>query len=398
MNAPRPDRCRSQRTGRRLCASAAVILVVSLPAVAQPWLSDEELVEQLGAASFQQREQAEQLLLERGGEALDELRRAAERSDLETRYRAQRLIGRIEHEQQWRLLARFLTDYDPELAQQLPGWSRYVELAGDDLPARELFVEMFEAEPQIMSALEQADLPLVVEKRVLEIQPVLNGQQQARSVPANSTAVLLMASLTPGCDVSSNTRSLINSLVNDSEFQRAVVADDDPPLRRLLSAWVAEAKEVSASIRMSIGSRFQLPAAVDPAVELIDSQVHGSQLQYAVYTIARLGSAEHIPALERLLTNPSVLSERQRGEEEAFTCQIRDVALAGLVHLIGKQPREFGFTELRPNSNSLYGMNTAGFASEELRFAAFRKWHFWERTQYRDGLDVAETAVAGGRL
>lgn len=386
-----------RNTGRRV-STALLALAAALSARADTPPSAEDLVQQLGAASFEQREQADQLLQQLGTEALEALRQATDDADLEIRYRARRLIGRIEHEQQWRLLEHFLTDYDPELAQQLPGWPRYGELVGEDLPARRLFVEMFEAEPEIMSSLGRRALGLVVEKRVLEMRPTPNAQQSSLSVPAASTAVLLLASLEPGSDVSANTRSLINSLVNESAFQRAVVANDDPPIRRLLATWVAEAKDVSASIRMNIGSRFELRTTVSPAVELIEAQVHGSQLQYAVFAIARLGTAEQIPVLEGLLQNPAVLSERQRGDDEPFTCQVRDVALAGLVHLIGKHPREFGFTELRPNSNSLYGLNTAGFATEELRETALHKWQLWHRVQHSEGLDVGETAVAGVRL
>lgn len=370
--------------------------VVPAPAESPPTVG--ELVEQLGAASFQQREQAERQLQQLGAEALGVLRNAAEDADLEVRYRARRLIARIEHQQQWRLLEHFLSEYDPELAQQLPGWPRYAELVGDDRAARRLFVEMFETEPEIMSSLGRSPLGIVVEKRVLEMRPAPNARQQSPAIPAASTAVLLLASLEPGSDVSANTRSLINSLVNESAFQRALATDDDPPVRRLLAGWVAAATDVSPSIRMNIGSRFALSSAVVPAVELIESQVHGSQLQYAVFTIARLGTAEQIPVLEGLLDNPAVLSERQRGDEEPFTCQVRDVALAGLLHLIGKQPREFGFDQLRPNSNSLYGLNTAGFASQELRQDAFQKWHLWSRSQHSEGLDVGETAVAGARL
>jgi hypothetical protein len=397
MHATLPHRRWLRNTGRRLTA-ALLLFAAALHSRADAQPAAADLIEQLGSASFEQREQAEQRLQQLGAQALDALRRVADDADLEIRYRARRLIGRIEHEQQWRLLEHFISDYDPELAQQLPGWPRYAELVGDDMPARRMFVEMFEAEPEIMSSLGRSDKTLAVEKRTQEMQPAPNAPSQGVTIPPASIAVLLLASLDPGREVSAGTRSLINSQVNGSAFKRALLADGDPPIRRLLAAWVAGARDVSASIRMNIGSRFELPSAVVPAVELIDAQVHGSQLQYAVFTIARLGTGEHIPVLEGLLESQVVLSERQRGDDEPFTCQVRDVALAGLIHLIGKRPRDFGFTELRPNSNSLYGLNTAGFATEELRATAFDQWQLWQRLQHSEGLDVGETAVAGARL
>ena len=64
----------------------------------------DELIPQLGAASFEQREAVERRLQQRGVEALPALREAVNSGDLEIRYRARRLVTTIENARQWRLL------------------------------------------------------------------------------------------------------------------------------------------------------------------------------------------------------------------------------------------------------------------------------------------------------
>lgn len=391
-----PTMCR-----RRLIRTAAIAFV-SVAAAVRPISADQqpttaELIQQLGASSFQLREQAERQLQQHGAQALDELRAAVNDSDLEIRYRAHRLVSAIENQLQWRLLEEFLTNYDPELAHQLSGWSLYKELVGDDVAARQLFVNMYEAEPEIMSAIDRAPpaLSLILERRSTELRSRPNRPTINMAVPAASTATLLLASLEPAAQATSQTSSLIGSQIKGSSFERAAAASTNPPILRLLSAWVSQATDVPASTRMMFGDKFDLKAAIAPALELIRAQAHGSQLQYAVFTVARLGNAEHIPVLEGLLDNATILSERQRGDDESFSCQVRDVALAALIHLVGKHPRDFGFTELRTNSNSVYALNTAGFDSEERRDAAFRQWRLWKQLQHQHARDAAENAVEG---
>ena len=259
---------------------------------------------------------------------------------------------------------------------------------------------MYEVEPDVMPLIDgnSAELPLVLEHRAIDLRPDVNRRPTASAVPAASTAVLLFASLDPTANPSPKTLALINSLVNESAFQRAASSSNDPPLRRLLAGWVSQATEVDAATRMNLGTQFELRAAVDPAVELLKAQSHGSQLQYAVFTIARMEAVEQIPLLETLLDDATVLSERQRGTDDAFECQVRDVALAALVHLIGKSPQEFGLTELRTNSNYLFALNTAGFDADDERAVALRRWKLWRAVQRHDGRTVAENAVAGVRL
>ena len=360
----------------------------------------EDLVGQLGSRSFRLREAAEQELRRLGMDVLPTLEDASDNGNLEVRFRVRRLMQSIEHEHQLRLLERFLTDYDPELAQQLPGWTQYAELIGDDLDARRLFVQMYETEPELMSLIGRSspELSYVLQMRTSALYPTQTGRPVVRVVPAAATAVLLFASLDPAANAGSATKTAVHKLVRESAFRRTTEESTDPPTRRLLGAWVRQARDVHASIRMSIGNHFNLDDAVEPALELINSRVGSNQLQQALFTVAESGTAEQVPKLESLFDDESVLAELQRREQKTFTSQVRDVALVAAIHLIGKHPREFGFRELRTNANSLYALNTAGFDSDENRAAAFRLWKLWRNVQRLQFREIDENAVEGIRL
>jgi len=57
------------------------------------------------------------------------------------------------------------------------------------------------------------------------------------------------------------------------------------------------------------------------------------------------------------------------------------VALATTIHLHGKNPKDFGFSHLRPNQQTLYQAGTMGFASPEQRKVAFDRWNAWKMKQ-----------------
>ena len=78
-----------------------------------------------------------------------------------------------------------------------------------------------------------------------------------------------------------------------------------------------------------------------------------------------------------------------------FSAQVRDVALAAMIHIIGQNPRDYGFTELRPHKDYLYAANTAGFGSEERRNRALRKWALWAKVQRLQSLGIDEIAAEG---
>ncbi len=393
---------RSVLIGRLLIALAACGPALSTGQAEDLEIQDEATeqaerwVEQLGASSYQLREEAAIRLSEMGAPALPPLREAARHGDLEIRYRAMSLLEAIERVEQQKALDEFLATGDPELSALLPGWQRFSEIAGADLSARQLFVDMYRAEPSIMRLTGRSGVGLqtIVEQRSLRFRAGDRRQFNARMSPA-TLAVFLFVMLDPGCELSVGTRSLSSVVIGQSQIAAALDESSDSALRRLMGKWVAEADQVSPPHRIAVGMQYSLESGVEPALQMIQLGVQGSHLQNAIHAIGRLGGPEHIAALSTLLNDTTQLAEQQQKSKSPFTSQVRDVALAVILHLSGQNPADYGFLKLRLHPKHLYQPNSAGFDSDETRDRAFTQWQLWTRVQRSQALAIDATAIAG---
>jgi len=57
-----------------------------------------------------------------------------------------------------------------------------------------------------------------------------------------------------------------------------------------------------------------------------------------------------------------------------YRTQIRDIALAVLVHLSSQDPKQFGFDRIRKNSLYLFDPHSLAFADDESRATAILHW------------------------
>ncbi len=405
----------------------------------------EQLVEQLGAASYEHRERAAALLKEVGAEALPSLRRAARHNDLEVRYRAAKLLDTIERAEQQQILSEFVSGGDRDWGSLLPGWRRFTRIVGQDVSARELFAAMHHDEPEVMRLTNWPgpELRTAVERRVLQFRRSKRHSTASRMSPA-TVAVLLFVMLDPRLDISGTAHSVMAVVFGQRVVRGELKSSEDSALRRLMSRWIADADDVSPAQRVAIAVQYGFATGVEPSLQLIRSQAKGSQIQNAIFAVAKLGGPEHLPDLHALLIDDSVLSQRQghakrnttdelrrrvreatrslaeaaarsfdfppslprqsppqqssprQGSDQVvFSSQVRDVALAAMIHIIGQNPRDYGFTELRPHKDYLYAANTAGFGSDERRDRALRKWALWAKVQRLQSLGVDEIAVEG---
>lgn len=432
---------RSRTTGQNLPPIAAAVMLLGgacamLPAgepVTPPADTGqtERLVEQLGAVSYTHREAAAARLKQIGAPALPLLRRAAEHRDLEIRYRARQLCDAIERVEQQRLLSEFHARGDHETGRLLPGWERFAALVGHDASARELFVAMYREEPEIMRLADRTGgaLRAAVEERVLQFRASRRQSRLSRMTPATA-AVMLFVALDPNLDVNGAVHEVMIVVFGQRSIQDALMQPGDSALRRLTSRWIADADDVSPAQRVAVAMLYGFESGVVPSLEMIRSPLRGSHIQNAIFSVAKLGGPQHLIELESLLDDDSVMAERENSagldlpmrvlgaarqlddftgvwpdnvpDEHTrtpalvtFSAQVRDVALAAMIHLIGQDPLDYGFTQLRPHSEYLYAPNTAGFDSDESRERALRQWRLWALVQKLHALDIDEIAVEG---
>ena len=92
-------------------------------------------------------------LVELGVEAIAALEEGVQSNDREVSFRSRHALDIVrEHDFQRRLRA-FAAGQDAQETYELPGWALFRKEVGDGLEARRLFVEMQQAEPQLLQAL-----------------------------------------------------------------------------------------------------------------------------------------------------------------------------------------------------------------------------------------------------
>ena len=91
-----------------------------------------------------------------GGAPIAALEEGVQSSDREMSFRSRHALDIVrEHDFQRRLRA-FAAGQDAQETYELPGWALFRKEVGDGLEARRLFVEMQQAEPELLQALERS--------------------------------------------------------------------------------------------------------------------------------------------------------------------------------------------------------------------------------------------------
>ena len=340
----------------------------------------ELLVEQLGHGEFTQREAATQRLLEIGLPAAAALERGQDHADREIRYRCARVLTRVRQRQRRHRLAAFVAYRDSAHSPDLPGWSRFSQLVGDSARSRALFAKMLESEWDLLARAENpAEISQALSDRCVELE---QARSMFRQTPTLETvaSLLLLASdehasfpdtigtkLYGQCSVVPAFRQ---SLESNGKYASAI--------RSLVGAWVQRSDATMTGFYcLNLAMRYDLKEGLGLAERILasDNVMTPRYREYAVLTIAKLGSDEHVSILEPLLDDPTVCQQRTDPKTKIKTqTQVRDIALAAIIFMSGEHPKKFGFAQLRENPTYVFVSSTAGFASDQQREESRRKW------------------------
>lgn len=357
------------------------------------WASEREIeawAEQLAAQTYSAREAAADALILAGPPAEAAVRAHLESSDLDLRRRATRVLREIrQHDYQQKLLT-FARDPVRGNPATLPGWERYRELVHDRPSTRRLFLAMHCDEPRLMAALGlvateefraawqgQSDrIVQAIRGRIFATQP----QSQEVFSPPQMAAILFVAD-DPRLEVPEELVAMLNqhlsTAASSEDWQKS---PHFPVLQPIIDAWIAQPRSTKLNYQqMMMGMRYQLSGALVPALDLLeDRQDHARMRMYALLTVGRFGNQTHWPLLEKLLDDDTTCHSSVRAGRR-IEVQIRDVALAALVHLAEQPLENFGLEGALPSDLTLFRPHTLGFDSEKSRQAAIQKWQQWRQ-------------------
>jgi hypothetical protein len=341
-----------------------------------------ELVRHLGDDSFAVREASGVELLRRGSNVKDELNAALKHADLEVQMRARSLLNRIAKNELDQRLVAFIANQGGEDQGSFPGWESFQQLVGSERDARELFAEMIRAEFNLLKAVEEKspDLSSLLVERLPD--PRIPRTVQNRNVSAASFAAIMLAGSKANFATDATTSHRMYSFLATNNLMPTISKGPQAHLlMKLFAGWIEQSATSSLSAQyILLAMRHDLgDAGVDIGRRLLEKKgVSTSAEPYAILLIGKHGTKEEVSLLTPLLSNNRVIQRRLIGKTRTqFDIQVRDVALATIVHLTGQKHKDYGFDQIQPYPMTLFRLHTLGFSDNKQREAAVEKWKTW---------------------
>lgn len=356
----------------------------------------QRLIAELGADDYRTREAATEALIDLGPAAASSVEEAAKSPVLEVRTRAERILSIVSRESFERDIEAFVADVDGRAGTTLPGWERARARLGDTRDARHLYAQMYRAEPALFAAYgpdDDASAATSFNLRVDELHDAHLGRNRIhyrlRDKLQQAISTNMMALLFVGAD-----RDLELSPTSVLKF-RSIFMQSWPParvqaaaerdyLRDWLATWIMHRFSLNQREYEAIllGMRYEVPQTLELALRVLDRRENQHSVMYAALCVGKYGEEWHLPRLESLLDNASVVAEpHHRVDNRAvqYKVQLRDMALYVLLSRTGQDPQEYGFLELNPNTEYLYLSQSVAFDGDETRERALAKWHAWRQ-------------------
>jgi hypothetical protein len=351
----------------------------------------ESLIDRLGDDTYFDREAATKELIQQGVAAKPLLLAALDSGDAEVRIRARRVLDVVVATDRKQRIQEFRADVDGDRGATLPGWTQFQKVAGSARPARELFVEMSQAEPSLLEAYEQGTQPAAAALRqrcaVTSLQPTSSSVRLGNlRLSAGSMLALLFVASDPAVSIGDETADSIISLPAYMEMLALRSTASSDPRReaclKLVGRWVARdvsPKYLPANLALAV--HFNLKEGLDPAVKTLrQSQPTTISKCASLKLIAKFGGSEQIDLVEPLLRDTTPCFETAVNKQPTQV-QIRDFALATIIRINGQDPKEFGFSNPDWLASADLSSNLIAFKSERDRTAAFLKWQVWQKGQ-----------------
>jgi hypothetical protein len=351
-------------------------------------------IDQLGHSAYAVRQSAAEHLMAAGAVARDALSKESDSPDPETRAAARRIVALIDTSEANRRLAEFAADTDGHRGLTLPGWPEFGELVGQDESARALFVDMQRHEAPLLADVfgpgphegkSSWDDRLA---RLLNIRTMPGSQVFAP--PLGSCATMVFLGAVPNSDVDDTRANYLFGLALRPPLREALQARHAPnTVRKLVVAWIVKCpnrSEPALRDRLTLMTIYgldeglPLPQAIvrgGPDYLSISPALRAS----AALAVGRFGSKDDIPILEPMLDDETVFAVPNGPQGTVGVVQVRDVALAVMIHLTGQEPKDYGFAHVRLNPQNLFEPISLSLDSNDDRISAIAKWRAWKAAQ-----------------
>lgn len=361
----------------------------------------QALVRKLASEAFWEREEAQEELSKMGRLAKAAILAGLATDDPEVRFRCRQLLPKAAAEDLGLRVETFLADTAGKYAHDVPGWNEFRKTVPNTPAARELFAEMLadEGTRAILLAVggPPGELGQLVAARKAEFYNGrygrgpgggnINYPASRREATSTDLAALLFAEAqVPSRFVPLLTRGTAGATPAQPGTIAALAnaaGDRGAVNKALVVAWVKTRDDaIQLSAALTVAESLDLKEGAEVAIRLLGTPGPATYRTRAASTLIRLGSKEHLPGLEKLMTDSGILvTLRARTESEpALEIQVRDVALATAVQITAQKPEHYGFVEQYPGTGYRNTYTNLYLLSDK-RDAAFEKWKAWREKQ-----------------
>lgn len=364
----------------------------------------ELLVAMLGSDIYRERDKATRELEEMGRLALAVIDRTlAETGNAEVRTRCEALRPAMAELELKARLECLFADAEGKYDHKLPGWDKFSKITGKTAMARKLFSEMYEntgtARLLVATSGPKEELTRLTVERRIELYNRLYGRRsvaingvitttQATPPTAAEVAGLLFAEGLAGSAVDRRYIYAIQSMVIQSPTRDLVIDEaKGEALRKLIGQWCDTRTDTTEQYYAMTMSANLFPtnlthkdlSAVKYALRILDGKnvAVKSYRSTAITTLAKAGK-DQLPHLLKFFDDKTVYlttTVNANGMIQRTEMQIRDLALAMAILLAGEKPEDYGFTMLRPATETTkFHTNLYRLTDDEKRTSAFKKW------------------------
>jgi len=339
-------------------------------------------VDDLADESFQVRRRATIQLTLAGTAAKQPVLEALASSDPEVRRRARQILSVLLPQDLTRRLAEFAAHRDGKTDVDLPGWTRFRQQVGHDEASRNLFVEMMYAEADLLVAAENApdEVEAFFMERCTELRNAMTARDGAArgEISVGSVAGLYFVATDPRVTINARWANYLNAFSAREPFATDVASGaNSQPLRDLITAWfdkglAADPNTNYQNIIMAL--RLDMPVGLRLAKSLLTKEGQNAMTRpFAMLAIGKFGDRGDCRLLTPYLEDETPCAGFTRGSRRT-TIEVRDVALATLVHLTGRSHAGFGFTDVVEDPTFLFNLRSLGFDDPRDRIEAIRAW------------------------
>ncbi len=330
-------------------------------------------VEALGSREFAKRERAADALISIGIEAVPLLEKAhRETVDPEVKIRTRLLIHQLRSGSLEAKIESFLAGEDVDFEN----WGIIKSIFGDLPKSRDLYVELLQTYPGLVSALDGTSRELVVAMDGVT-DKITSNRTKLGWQPRVSDAIALMLPATDeAVPVSVSYEDLMLSMMRLSPINR--LPKDKvlgPPFQRLAGTWMGRSQPGNRQDILYFALEWNYEQAFALAKKTLIDTTDAETLAHAMQAIAKHGNKTDTAYLLPFLDDRRLASQPRIVRQQSIETQLGDVAMATIAILNGVNMKDIGHDESVKHETYGFIYDEVGFpkGDQELRAKARKK-------------------------